>query len=735
MSPVRQGSIGRPLHTQNVVVLAENFKLTSAQCQLLERGLTFVPTVDVIRNQEINLKLDIQNYHRRIKLATYFRKSPKRDKIPFLGPSDWTPPFHLLPQETIQLIHRDQEIFKKHYKRVKQRPNISLEEVRALRELKNNKQIIIKPADKGSATVVMGREQYTTEVKRQLNDPVYYRKILKPIYLDTVPLIQNILDRLKNKKFINERQRQYLAGKRQPRHRRFYTLPKIHKNPRSWTIPFKIPPGRPIVSDCGSETYHTAEYLDHFLNPLSTLHPAYIKDTYAFIKLIKSLKIQSEFYLFTMDVESLYTNIPIEEGIRCVQQIFEKYPDPKRPDAELIELLRVNLTRNDFVFDREFYLQIKGTAMGKRFAPSYANIYMANWEQGALAKCPQKPTMYVRYLDDIFGIWLGSREDFGIFFKILNNHDSSIKLKVQIDQNSIDFLDTTVFRGPDFNKERKLDIKVFFKSTTTHALLHKTSHHPKHTFRGIIKSQLIRFRRICTRSQDFLEATRTLFRALRKRGYARSFLRNCFSTFQIKTARSKTDLLPLITTFSTMARMLNSKLKNNFINMTDRDNLIPNAEVISAYRRHKNLKDWLVRAQLSSFDFDKPLKAQKYFHKPHFIWNNTNKTIFKIQQDFTLRSKNCVYIISCLKCRMQYVGETKNYLYTRLSQHLFNIRNGKESNTLLVKHFIDHGREHLRLAGLEGNVCWSERERKKRERHWIFMLSTKEPGGLNMRRW
>lgn len=721
--------------TKNVLVLAENFNLSPTQLEFLNKGLTFVPTVDIGRNQKFQFQLDIQNYHRRIKLATFFRNAPKKSMLPFVGPSDWTPPLKSLPLEIKKLIHRDQNTFKKHYKFMNSEQNISSEEIDVLHELMDNKQIIIKPADKGSVVVIMGREQYIHEVKRQLNDATYYKQILKPIYLDTVPLIHEILDRLKNKKFINWRQRQYLAGNRQPRPRLFYILPKIHKDPNSWTIPFKIPPGRPIVSDCDSETYYTAEYLDFYLNPLATLHPSYVKDTYDFIKLIKSLRIRSDFYFFSMDVESLYTNIPIDEGIDCVERMFQKYPDPKRPDEELLELLRINLTRNDFLFDDQFYLQIKGTAMGKRFAPAYANIFMADWEEGALFKCKKQPAVYVRYLDDIFGIWLGSRVEFEEFVKILNSHDSSIKLKVQISKNSIDFLDTTIFKGANFHKTQKLDIKVYFKSTDTHALLHKNSYHPKHTFEGIIKSQLIRFKRICTRTRDFRQAVSTLFGAVRKRGYSRSFLRGCLKTFKIKKDRKKNNLIPLIATFSPAARILNYKFKNNFMKMTNRDNLIPNSEVISAYRRNKNLKDWLVRAKLPSFDWTKPLKAQKYFYKLKFIQNNSNHTIMKIGQNFTLKSKNCVYIIFCLHCDMKYVGETRNCLNIRLSQHLHNIKNKKELNTLFVQHFIGHGMAAVRMAGLEENVCWSDWERKKRERYWIYMVGTREPWGLNMKRY
>lgn len=66
------------------------------------------------------------------------------------------------------------------------------------------------------------------------------------------------------------------------RPRWFYLLPKIHKEPSLWSKPFLIPPGRPIVSECNSETYHTAEFIEYYLNTISNRHFSYIKDTYYF---------------------------------------------------------------------------------------------------------------------------------------------------------------------------------------------------------------------------------------------------------------------------------------------------------------------------------------------------------------------------------------------------------------------------------------------------------------------
>ena len=63
-------------------------------------------------------------------------------------------------------------------------------------------------------------------------------------------------------------------------------------------------------------------------------------------------------------------------------------------------------------------------------------------------------------------------------------------------------------------------------------LMHKKSFHPKHTFEGILKSQLIRFLTICNNMEDFHEATSILLKAHReKRHYSGRFLRQVKSRF------------------------------------------------------------------------------------------------------------------------------------------------------------------------------------------------------------
>lgn len=106
----------------------------------------------------------------------------------------------------------------------------------------------------------------------------------------------------------------------------------------------------------------------------------------------------------------------------------------------MLQLLEINLTRNDFEFNNPFFLQIKGTAIGKKVACYYVNIYMAGWEYTVLAACPKNPLHYYRFLDDIWGIWPHSREDFDSYLITLNNHNPSIKFKADFSLTSVDFL-------------------------------------------------------------------------------------------------------------------------------------------------------------------------------------------------------------------------------------------------------------------------------------------------------
>ena len=65
-----------------------------------------------------------------------------------------------------------------------------------------------------------------------------------------------------------------------------------------------------------------------------------------------------------------------------------------------------------------------------------------------------------------FIIWTYSKDEFDQFIQTLNNFHPSVKLKATVSDNSVDFLDTTVFKEPMFRNTGILDTKIFLSPRT-----------------------------------------------------------------------------------------------------------------------------------------------------------------------------------------------------------------------------------------------------------------------------
>ena len=77
--------------------------------------------------------------------------------------------------------------------------------------------------------------------------------------------------------------------------------------------------------------------------------------------------------LVTLDVSSLYTNIP--NGILAVPALLrrDRTKDPMKP--YMLRLLELILHSMNVTFNNDHYLQIGGTALGTAVAPNYANLF------------------------------------------------------------------------------------------------------------------------------------------------------------------------------------------------------------------------------------------------------------------------------------------------------------------------------------------------------------------------
>jgi len=84
-----------------------------------------------------------------------------------------------------------------------------------------------------------------------------------------------------------------------------------------------MPPGRPIVSDCSSESKNVASFINKIIKPPTMEHPSYIKNTYDFVDKIAKLVVSNECLLITLDVESMYTNIDHAKGLNAMSDAFQ----------------------------------------------------------------------------------------------------------------------------------------------------------------------------------------------------------------------------------------------------------------------------------------------------------------------------------------------------------------------------------------------------------------------------
>lgn len=211
-----------------------------------------------------------------------------------------------------------------------------------------------------------------------------------------------------------------------------------------------------------------------------------------------------------------------------------------------------------------------------------------------------------------------------------------------IHPHSVDFLDTT--RDLISNVQGNYKTKIFFKATDTHALLHKSSYHSKHTFMGIVKSQLFPFHRIWSRWEDFQEATRVLFSVLSTRGYSCSFLRKAYKHFQnTRPATEISSLLPFVLDYSISALKLVRTIRKNLHKETQHAGILQNYRLIVAYRRRKNLQDFLWQPDCQPWQSSSPGHNQIFSYSTDGFTTDTNQ-IFRIQQNTRLSVKTIVFI-------------------------------------------------------------------------------------------
>ncbi|XP_077991090.1 uncharacterized protein LOC144445424 [Glandiceps talaboti] len=177
---------------------------------------------------------------------------------------------------------------------------------------------------------------YIDQCMKHLDNTNFYRQLDEDptdLYLKQ---LERKIKRWEQKKWISRDLSNKLIPK-EPKPGHFYGLPKIHK---------ENTPLRPIIPQCQSLTTPLAQYVDFILQHIVHDLPSHIKDTTHHLQDVKNIAMPDTATLVTMDVISLYTNIPHEYGIKAVQEALEEN-NTTTPHPQLVtEMIEFILSKN-----------------------------------------------------------------------------------------------------------------------------------------------------------------------------------------------------------------------------------------------------------------------------------------------------------------------------------------------------------------------------------------------------
>ncbi|XP_054257628.1 uncharacterized protein LOC128982715 [Macrosteles quadrilineatus] len=365
------------------------------------------------------------------------------------------------------------------------KPNLSKEETKAVSVLGKDGTVKILPADKGNATVVLDTVTYEEKMLETLQSGQYTQLKKDP----TETFERKIASTLrKHKKFFSDKQRTRLT----PHHSKIphmYGLPKIHKP----NVPL-----RPIVSSRDSACRELSKVLLDILKPLVGNTDSFIKNSKDFVEKSKSIVLADTDKLVSFDVESLFTNVPVSETLKIIETRLTNDDTlanrTKLPVNVIMELLELCTQCNYFQLEGKLYRQDEGMAMGSPLSPIFANIFMEEFEQKALASARLKPRIWWRYVDDTFVVFPHGDDKLNEFLEHLNSVSSSIKLTMEVEsQNKLPFLDVCVEKHLN-----SLRTSVYRKKTHTGQYLNFQSNHQISVKEGVAYSLFDRAKSICS---------------------------------------------------------------------------------------------------------------------------------------------------------------------------------------------------------------------------------------------
>ena len=643
--------------------------------------------------------------------------------------------------------------------------NLPESERRALNELnklQKSRQITIKPNDKTGGCSVLNTSDYIESMEILLKakhtdangqEHPYFQELeanmANQIQFNDHERLKSEVNKAKKEGWIDSDTAKWLIPD-ESSPGRLYGLVKDHVVPEKWPPGTTIPPLRPVESASGTTFENASHFVDIHSNHLVKSLPSYWEDTPDMLRCFEQENQKGPqpagSIPVTLDVSSLYTNIPLDEGINIFEKFLETRSDKSVPTAFLITLLTLVLTCNVLVFNNTYFLQHIGTAMGTRVAPTFACLFMGAIECLMLTSWKGiKPHLYKRYIDDIFFFWTGTERQLLKFIEHLNNFHPYLKFKASynFETKSVEFLDTVI----SIDKNGYIKTDLFVKPGKKCSYLLTSSCHPSHITENIPYSLALRLKRICSDNLDFVKQLDILKDLLLTRGYKQNYILKAFERVSLidrlialRKVDKKIVNRPILSLqYDPRLPHISNVLFKFWKVMTQNPllkKIFPEAPMV-CWTRPKNLRECLIRAKLPKILEPKRPSRNKIGFKhcgydcilckfsPKFadnIVSSVTKEKFPILSNLTCNSENIIYCITCTKdngnCKThpQYIGQTGRKAVDRFREH----RNSIEPNSVKTvgQHFSQNGHNpcHLQFIPFE---------QLKSENPWIRLAREK----------
>ena len=273
-----------------------------------------------------------------------------------------------------------------------------------INKLRRNDDIVITIPDKGSGVVILNKNDYIKNMDNILVDETKFERIGPTSTCDNTTGIESRLQkrllRLLKFKLLSEHTYQEIlpTGSQRPR---MYGLPKTHKP----NVPL-----RPILSMTGSAHHQLSKWSASLLQPVLDRFTAQcIPDSFTFADYIQKLVGQTDSFMCSFNVSSLFTNVHPDETIKiCADSLYDNLESqPCIPKKVFVELMHSATRTVEFSFDNIIYRQIDGVAMGSPLGPALASVFV--YEEKLFSEI-SKPLVYFRCIDGTFAIFRNEKD-------------------------------------------------------------------------------------------------------------------------------------------------------------------------------------------------------------------------------------------------------------------------------------------------------------------------------------